>query len=350
MEDFDKIKTLIEKTQNNVIHLINKELITLYWNIGCYISEKVKSDGWGKSTVQNLAKYLVENFEGNKGFSAQNLWRMKQFYDLYNRNKKLSPLVRELSWTNNLLIISGTKTDEEREFYIRTTIKERYSKRELERQINSCFFERAVIANNKKTSKLIPSGGNEDVFNLSGIRDSYMLEFLSLPSNFKEKDLQKQITENLKNFILEFGKDFIFIGNEYRVQVGNEDFFIDLLFYHRQLNCLVALELKIGKFQPEYLGKMNFYLEALDRDVRKPHENPSIGIILCTSYEKTVVEYSLSRNISPMMVSEYKTKLIDKTILQNKLKEFYELAQESLGESNEINDCADNNNPDKNNE
>ena len=156
-----------------------------------------------------------------------------------------------------------------------------------------------------------------------------MLEFLSLPKDFKEKDIQKQIIENLKNFILEFGRDFIFIDKEYKVQVGNDDFYIDLLFYHRELNCLVAFELKIGKFQPEYLGKINFYLEALDRDVKKPHENPSIGIILCTSYEKNVVEYSMSRNTSPTLIAEYKTKLISKDILQNKLKEFYELAQDN---------------------
>ena len=205
------------------------------------------------------------------------------------------------------------------------TIKERYSKRELERQMDSLLFERIAISDLQKTLKLIP---HNKTLNRLGLRDSYMLEFLSLPKNFKEKDLQKQITENLKNFILEFGKDFVFIDKEYKIQVGNEDFFIDLLFYHREINCLVAIELKIGQFQPEYLGKMNFYLEALDRDIKKPHENPSVGIILCTSYNKSVVEYSISRNVSPMMIAEYKTKLISKEILQNKLREFYELASD----------------------
>jgi RecB family endonuclease NucS len=154
-----------------------------------------------------------------------------------------------------------------------------------------------------------------------------MLEFLSLPEGYKEKDLRKQIVSNLKQFVLEFGKDFVFVGEEYRIQVGNEDFYIDLVFFHRELSCLVAFELKIDKFKPEYVGKMDFYLEALDRDVKKAKENPSIGVILCADKDDDVVEYALSRNISPTLVAEYKTKLIDKDILQRKLHEFYELAQ-----------------------
>ena len=156
MEDFGKIKTLIEYSKNNVVQLINKELITLYWNIGEYIDNKIANEGWGKSTVKNLSEYLQVNFVGNKGFSAQNLWRMRQFYSVYSKNIILSPLVRELSWTNNLEIMSRTKTDEEREFYIKMSIKEKYSKRELERQIDSCLFERVIISDTKKSLELIP--------------------------------------------------------------------------------------------------------------------------------------------------------------------------------------------------
>ncbi len=247
---------------------------------------------------------------------------MKQFYETYKDDEKLSPLVRELNWTNNLEIFSRAKSPEEREFYLRLAIREKYSKRELVRQIESCLFERVAISDTKKVLGLIPSAEQ-----LSFIRDNYMLEFLSLPDGFKEKDLRKQIVSNLKQFILEFGKDFVFVGEEYRIQVGNEDFYMDLVFFHRELSCLVAFELKIDKFKPEYIGKMDFYLEALDRDVKKPKENPSIGVILCADKDDDVVEYALSRNISPTLVAEYKTKLIDKNILQRKLHEFYNLAQ-----------------------
>jgi predicted nuclease of restriction endonuclease-like (RecB) superfamily len=290
--------------------------------IGEYVSKKTTIEGWGKQTVKMLAEYLTKNYPNSKGFSAQNIWRMKQFYETYRDDEKLSPLVRELNWTINLEIFSRAKSFEEREFYIKMAIKERYSKRELIRQIDSALFERIAISDTKKALGLIPSGEN-----LNSIRDNYILEFLSLPEGFMEKDLRKQIVINLKQFILEFGKDFVFVGEEYRVQVGNEDFYIDLLFFHRELSCLVAFELKIDKFKPEYIGKMDFYLEALDRDVKKPKENPSIGVILCASKDDDVVEYSLSRNISPTLVAEYKTKLIDKDILQKKLHEFYELAQ-----------------------
>ena len=246
---------------------------------------------------------------------------MKQFYETYKDDEKLSTLSRELSWSNNCIIFSREKTSEEREFYLKIAKNERYSARELERQIDSSLFERVAISDTKKALGLIPSGEN-----LNFIRDNYMLEFLSLPEGFKEKDLRKQIVSNLKQFILEFGKDFVFVGEEYRVQVGNEDFYIDLVFFHRELSCLVAFELKIDKFKPEYIGKMDFYLEALDRDVKKIKENPSIGVILCADKDDDVVEYALSRNISPTLVAEYKTKLIDKNILRRKLHEFYELA------------------------
>jgi len=322
---YNEIIGLIEQAKNRVNAYVNRELIDLYLGIGEYVSKKVVSDGWGKQTVKTLANFLSKNYPDVKGFSAQNIWRMKQFYEIYKDDEKLSPLVRELNWTNNLEIFSTAKTPEEREFYIRMSIKEKYSKRELIRQIDSSLFERVAISDAKKALGLIPAGEN-----LAFIRDNYMLEFLSLPEGFKEKDLRRQIVSNLKQFILEFGKDFVFVGEEYRIQVGNEDFYIDLVFFHRELSCLVAFELKIDKFKPEYIGKMDFYLEALDRDVKKVKENPSIGVILCADKDDDVVEYALSRNISPTLVAEYKTKLIDKAILQRKLHEFYELAQNDV--------------------
>jgi predicted nuclease of restriction endonuclease-like (RecB) superfamily len=241
---------------------------------------------------------------------------MRQFYETYKDNEFVSPLVTQISWTNHLLILSGTKTIEEKEFYIALGVKEKYSKRELERQISSAYYQRYMLS--AKTLTPAEIQGNESARFL----DSYVLEFLDLPEKHSESDLKRAIVQNLKNFVLEFGKDFTFIGEEYRIQVGNSDFYIDLLFYHRSLSCLVAFELKIDKFQPEYLGKMNFYLEALDRDHKKPNENPSIGVILCANKEEDVVEYAMSRNLSPTMVAEYTLKLIDKKLLEQKLREF----------------------------
>ena len=227
----------------------------------------------------------------------------------------MTPLLTQLSWSNHLLIMSGCKSNMEREFYMRLCIKEGYSKRELERQINSGYYERYMLSKEKLFPEPI-KGLKENPF-----LDSYVIEFLDLPKNFKESDLRKGLIQNMKDFILEVGKDFTFIDEEYRVQVGGEDFRIDLLFFHRGLQCLVAFELKIGKFKPEYISKMDFYLEALDRQKKKENENPSVGMILCASKDDEVVEYAMSRTLSPMMVAEYKLQLPDKAVLQKKLQE-----------------------------
>lgn len=212
------------------------------------------------------------------------------------------------------VIMSKSKTLEERHFYITLCIKESYSSRELERQINSGYYERYMLSKERLLPEPI-NGLKENPF-----LDSYVIEFLDLPKNFKESDLQKGLIQNMKDFILEVGKDFTFIDEEYKVQVGSEDFRIDLLFFHRGLQCLVAFELKIGKFKPEYISKMDFYLEALDRQKKKQNENPSVGMILCASKDDEVVEYAMSRTLSPMMVAEYKLQLPDKTVLQKKLQ------------------------------
>lgn len=275
---------------------------------------------WGQSIVKELAEFIVKNEPEIKGFSDKNLWRMKQFYDAYRNLPKLSPMVREISWTNNLIILGRAKSEEEKEFYLRLTIQEKYSKRELERQIESSFFERTMIGN----VKLSPVARELNIDITKSFKDSYVFEFLNLPNKFNEPDLQKGLMMEMKNFILELGRDFLFIGEEYKVQVGNRDFYIDLLFYHRDLQCLVAFELKTTEFQPEHLGQLNFYLEALDRDVKKQNENPSIGVLLCKGKDSEVVEYALSRSLSPTMVSEYQTQLPDKKILQKKLHEIFE--------------------------
>ena len=298
-------------------------MINLYWNIGKHISQKIKSSEWGKGIVSNLSDYLKQTEPKVKGFSSQNLWRMKQFFEVYNENEKLSPMVREISWTNNLIIISKSKSDEEKEFYLRLSKNERLTKRELERDIDSGLFERVILSNEKLSPVVreIHPKANE-VF-----KDNYVLDFLALPTNFSEKTLRKSILENLKQFILEFGKDFTFVGEEYRVQVGMKDFYIDLLFFHRELQCLVVVDLKITDFKPEYLGQIEFYLEALDRDVKKEHEKPTVGIVLCKNKDEKVVEYSLSRSMSPTLVSKYQTELFDKKLLETKLEEYFRIAE-----------------------
>lgn len=241
-------------------------------------------------------------------------------YEAYSDYPKLSPLVRELSWTNNLTILARAKTIEEKEFYLRICKEERYSKRELERQISSSLFERVMIGNAKLSTRLRQTHPNID----NNLKDSYVFEFLNLPEPHSESDLQRGLIEQMKNFILELRKDFLFVGEEYKIQVGNSDFYLDLLFFHRGLQCLVAFELKKDSFKPEHLGQLNFYLEALDRDIKKENEHPSIGILLCKDKDSEVVEYALSRSLSPTMVSDYKTQLPDKRLLQKKLHELFE--------------------------
>ncbi len=317
---FTDIIQLIKQSRTNALKAVNAELINLYWNIGEYISRKIEQSEWGDSVVKELANFIQTNEPDIKGFSDKNIWRMKQFYETYKDFPKLSPVVREISWSHNLAIFSRCKTIEEKEFYLKLAKQENYSFRELDRQISSSLFERTMIGNSKLSTALRES--NRDLTNT--FKDSYVFEFLNLPEPHSEGELQIGLVRQMKNFILELGKDFLFIGEEYKLQVGKSDFYIDLLFYHRGLQCIVAFELKADKFKPDHLGQLNFYLEALDRDVKKANENPSIGVLLCKDKDSEVVEYALSRSLSPTMVSEYKTQLPDKKILQQKLHEFFE--------------------------
>lgn len=318
-EHFSHITTLISKAKENAFHAVNKELVTLYWHIGEYVSQQVEKKAWGKSVVKELSLFIQQSEPNIVGFSPQNIWRMKQFFETYKDSEKLATLSRELSWSQNRLILP-LKTPEEQEFYFLFCIKEKWSVRELERQINTSCFERVMLANEKlATLSRVLSKEATNTF-----KDTYVLELLQLPESHLEKDLRKAIAQNITKFLLEFGRDFAFMGEEYPLQVGNQDFAIDLLFYNRNLNCMVAIELKIEKFKPEHLGQLNFYLEALDRDIRKPHEQPSIGILLCNGKDDIVVEYALSRTVSPTLVADYQTKLPSKELLQRKWKEILE--------------------------
>ena len=321
---FNQIIKMIEKHKNNAYRKVNEEMILLYLEIGKFLYDLKENSNYGDKITTKASDFMKNNYPNIKGFTKRNIERMIQFYSIYKDDEIASPLVTQLSWTNNLLILSGTNSKEERHFYLKLSIKNCYSKRELDRQISSAYYERYMLSDSKKLPTVNKTLDENDYPNTK-ILDTYSLEFLDLPAEFSEKDLKNAIINSLQDFILEVGKGFTFIGDEYRIQVGNHDFFIDLLFYNRELSCLVAFELKLGEFKAEYLGKMNLYLEALDRDVKKERENPSVGVILCSSKDKDVVEYSISKNVSQTLISEYKLKLINKKLLETKLKEMKDL-------------------------
>ena len=318
---FSEITQLIVSARQRAVQAVNTALIDLYWQVGQIISHKIAATEWGDGVVSQLAVHLAQTQPGLRGFTARNLFRMRQFYEAYRDDEKVAPLARQLPWTHNLIILNQSKRPEEREFYLRLAIKEQWSKRELERQFKTALFERSVL-NPPKVSPLVTQIHPEA---LSIFKDSYLVEFLDLPHGHAEADLHQGLVQQLKQFLIELGRDFCFVGSQYPLQVGGRDFALDLLFFHRGLNCLVAIELKVGRFEPEYLGKLDFYLEALDRDVKKPHEHTSIGVLLCASKDTEVVEYALSRSLSPALIAEYQTQLPDKALLQAKLHEFYRL-------------------------
>jgi predicted nuclease of restriction endonuclease-like (RecB) superfamily len=319
---FAEVVGLIEQARQRAYQAVNTELVGLYWQIGDYISGKLAAAEWGEGVVDSLARHLARTMPGLRGFSAQNLWRMRQLVEAYGADPELSSLVRALPWTHNLIILGQAKRAEERELYLRMAAQQRWSKRELERQIRLAAFEAAVLTPPKLSPAVREIHGESatEIF-----KDAYALEFLSLPAGHTEADLHRGLLGQLRSFLIELGRDFCFVGSEFPVQVGGRDFSLDLLFFHRGLNCLVAIELKVDRFEPEHLGKLNFYLEALDRNVRKPHENPAIGVLLCASKDSEVVEYALSRTLSPALVAQYHTQLPDKKMLAAQLHEFYAL-------------------------
>lgn len=316
---FSEVVQLIAAARQRAFQSVNTTLIDLYWQVGQYISRRLASAEWGEGTLDRLARFIARRDPGARGFSRSNLFRMRQFYETYQDDQIVAPLVRQLPWSHNLIILGQSKRPEEREFYVRMAVQERWTRRELERQFKAALFERVVLSP-AKVSPLVRQmyPESENIF-----KDSYAIEFLGLPQGHSEHDLHRGLLDRMKDFLLELGRDFCFVGSEFPVQVGGRDFALDLLFFHRGLNALVAFELKINEFEPEYLGKLNFYLEALDRDVRKEHERPSIGVLLCASKNDEVVEYALSRTLSPALIAEYQTKLPDKKLLQSKLHEFY---------------------------
>jgi predicted nuclease of restriction endonuclease-like (RecB) superfamily len=298
-----EVKQRIRSAQYEALKAVNKHLIALYWDIGKTIVTRQEDASWGKSVVEQLAKDLQAEFPGISGFSAANLWRMRLFYESYAENEKLAPMVREIGWTHNLVILEKCKDDLEREFYIRMTRKFGWTKNVLIHQIENQTYEKMLL--NQTNFDRAISEDDRDRAKLA-VKDEYTFDFLELGDEHSDRQLEQAILAKVEPFLKEMGGMFALVGSQYRLEIDDEEYFIDLVLYHRLLKCLVAVELKIGKFLPEYIGKMQFYLAALDDRVRLPDENPFIGIILCNSKNKTIVEYALRESNKPIGVASYK--------------------------------------------
>jgi len=298
-----EVKERIRTAQYAALKVVNKELVGLYWDIGKMISERQKGESWGKSVVERLASDLQKEFPGMKGFSVQNLWYMRQFYLQYCDNAKLQPLVGEISWSKNLVIIARCKDPLEREFYIRMTRKFGWSKNVLIHQIENQSYEKTMLGQTSFDKTLTPAQRAQAKL---AVKDEYTFDFLELGEEHSERELERALIARVEDFLRTMGGLFAFLGSQFRLEIEDTEYFIDLLLCHRRLRCLVAVELKVGEFQPEFVGKMQFYLAALDKQVREEDENPSIGIILCKEKKRTIVEYALHDASKPIGVATYR--------------------------------------------
>jgi predicted nuclease of restriction endonuclease-like (RecB) superfamily len=298
-----EIKERIRVAQYAALRAVNRELINLYWDIGRLIVERQSGQTWGRGVVQNLAKDLQLEFPGVAGFSAPNLYKMRQFYEAYREHEILSPLVREISWTKNLVILERCSEDEEREFYLRRTQQFGWTKNVLIHQIENRTYEKTRL-NQTSFDTALPAQIRDQA--KLAVKDEYTFDFLELADEHSERQLEQAILAKVEPFLLEMGGMFSFIGSQYRLEVGGKEYFIDLLLFHRRLRSLVAIELKIGEFQPEHIGKMQFYLAVLDDTARLEGENPAIGILICKSKSRTIVEYALKESSKPIGVATYR--------------------------------------------
>jgi predicted nuclease of restriction endonuclease-like (RecB) superfamily len=310
------VKARIRAGQYEALRAVNRELMTLYWDIGRMIVERQQDEGWGKAVVKRLAADLQTEFVGVGGFSASNLWRMKVFFETYEGSEKLAPLVREIAWSHNLLILERCKDPLQREFYLRMTRKFGWSKSVLTHQIENQTYEKSLLGQTNFDQALTPELRSQAKL---AVKDEYIFDFLELAEEHSEHQLEHALLARVEDFLRAMGGLFAFMGSQYRLEVDGREFFIDLLLFHRRLRCMVAVELKVGEFQPEYVGKMQFYLTALDRQVRQEDENPSIGIILCKDKSRTIVEYALHDARKPIGVATYKTQRTLPKALQGQL-------------------------------
>lgn len=298
-----EIKSRIVSSRISSARSINKDLIKLYWDIGKSIVERQEKYKWGQRVVEQLSHDLNREYPSFEGFSPDNLWRMRMFYLEYKDDAKLAQLVPEMPWGHNILIMQKIKDPKEREYYITASSKLGWSRNVLLNQINANAYQLSLKKKQHNYEKVLPAYLAEQAD--ESLKSVYNLDFLGITKPVIERELEKRLIEKMKHFILELGAGFSFIGNQYRLELDGDEYFIDLLFFNRNLKCLVAIELKTGKFLPEYAGKMDFYLHLLNDRVRLKDENSSIGIILCAQKKNIVVEYALRSVKNPMGVSEY---------------------------------------------
>jgi predicted nuclease of restriction endonuclease-like (RecB) superfamily len=353
-QHFQNLHLIIQRGRTQASAAATVYALETYWHLGAYLSHRLSESTYGKRVVQEFADWLQTVEPGIKGYDWRSLYRMREFFEQWHhmdwtiaghthiamlltqstegdfsekilgsaipKLPEMPAVLTRISWTHHLELLKRCTSPEEKLFYFILSIRERYKVRELIRQIKSALFERQMLA---KKTLLLPEHPKKDL--LADIfRDIYLVEFLDVREPHSEFELKKALIANMRRFLLELGRDFIFLEEEMRLKVGMNDYAIDLVFFHRELQCLVAIDLKIEDFKPEHLGKMNFYLELLDRDVRKPHENPSIGILLCKSKNDEVVEIAMSRQLSPTLISIYQTKFLDKKLLQRLLHDWSE--------------------------
>ena len=297
-----EVKVRVRDAQLQALRKVNKELIQLHWDIGRMIIEKQETLGWGRSVVNNLSADLQNEFVGIKGFSSSNLWRMRTFYLEYKKNSNLAPLVREIGWSHNILIFEKCKVDLQREFYLKMTKKYGWTKNVLAHQIENDSYEKFLINQTNFNHTLPEKLQNQAKL---AVKDEYNFDFLEIGNIHQEKELESMLISDVRKFLMEMGKDFAFIGSQYRIEIEDDEFFIDLVLYHRRLQSLIAIELKTTKFKPSHAGQMQFYLTALDEKVKLENENSSIGIIICKTKNRTVVEYTLRKTDAPIGVSGY---------------------------------------------
>lgn len=298
-----EIKARVRAAQYAALKAANTELVTLYWDIGRMILERQEGDSWGRSVVERLAADLRIEFPDARGFSARNIWNMRKFHIHYSKNPKLQPMVAEIGWSQNILILDRCEDDVEREFYLRATKKFGWTKAVLALNIEAGTYQK-YLNNQTNFDFTVP----EKVRSRAklAVKDEYTFDLMEMGEEHSEKELERALISKVNRFLTEMGGVFTFAGSQYRIEVDGQEYFIDILLYHRHLKCLVAVELKVGDFMPEYIGKMQFYLAALDDLVKTPEENPSIGIVICKSKKRMIVEYSLRESKKPIGVSTYK--------------------------------------------
>ena len=357
-QDFVQIKSIIEFHRSRASKGVNEESLIMSWRVGKYISERLNSNQWGAKVVMQLSEYLRAKDPDLKGYSRRNIYNMVSFYEEYStfdfcsvikrygfddivqfetaqlpaksfaaddivqfQTAQLPKVLTLTTFTNHLTILANCKSSEERLFYILYANRERLKNKELLRCIENNTYASLLTDGNHISSGLKDRYAGKPIL----FKDTAFVDFLNLPQKHSEKQLHKGLLEHMKQFVLELGKDFLFVDSEYPINVGASTFKIDLLFYHRGLRCLVAMELKSKKFKPSDLGQLEFYLEALDRDVKRSDENPSIVILLCQTADRHVVEYAMNRSMSPTLITQYKRMLIPQEALQRSLDEYVEL-------------------------